>query len=343
MIGKTRTPLWHPAQMKAFILDWDGVLADTRLDFTPIRLKYFEGKFVPLLESAEALPSPLREEVQAEISRVEMEGALKARPIDGALELIRWLNERKMPWAVVSRNCKDSIFMAAERCCIALPPVVLSREDPAVKPEPEALLLAAERMGVPLEECMMVGDFIYDILGARRGSVRCVLVERQKAEWKNLADAAYDTLRDFLSALQRPEPLVPWEYQNITQHFGSEAARRYLQEINRHIFLLPSKRPLQAALKLAEWGAVNLAVDPTVLLSLEEWQYFCLPARCIDRPLLLILNKLLSAHWPLVKVHSSEDLPPSIREHSVLVPNPSEKDLIRFLEDIAREGNKDWR
>ncbi len=26
-------PFWHPACKKAFILDWDGVLADTKLDY----------------------------------------------------------------------------------------------------------------------------------------------------------------------------------------------------------------------------------------------------------------------------------------------------------------------
>ena len=44
-------PFWHPAAAKGFILDWDGVLADTKMNFQKIRDKYFNGRFVPLLES----------------------------------------------------------------------------------------------------------------------------------------------------------------------------------------------------------------------------------------------------------------------------------------------------
>ena len=308
MFSEIRKPFWHPALMKGFILDWDGVLADTQLNFAPLRQKYFGGKLVPLLESAARLSPLLRDEVCAEIRRVEMDGAERARPIPGALELIRWLNERGISWVVVSRNCRDSILLAATRCEIDLPRHVLSREDPAVKPEPEALHLAAKLMGVPLENCLMVGDFIYDLLGARRAGIRCVLVERTTAEWKDLADVAYDTMEDFLSALQATHPLIPWEYREIARRRGTAEAGKYLQGINRSIWLLPPNQELSWALKLAKCGVTDMALSRTAKLSLAEWENSHLPAHAIDRPLLPLLNGLLSAHWPCAKVHAAEEL-----------------------------------
>ena len=192
----------HPARARAFILDWDGVLADTKLDFKPLRRKYFNGEIVPLTEAASALPEPARSEVRAEICRIEMEGAENAVPVEGAKDLIAWLTGAEKPWAVVSRNCRDSILLAAKKCGIALPSVLLSREDPHVKPAPEALALAAARMGVNLADCVMVGDFVYDMMAANRAGITAVLVQSRGESWDNLADFSYATVRDFVEALR---------------------------------------------------------------------------------------------------------------------------------------------
>jgi HAD superfamily hydrolase (TIGR01549 family) len=221
-------PVRHPAQAKAFILDWDGVLADTRLDFRFVRQKYFGSKAasppekgvpflipVPLLEAASTLPESLREEIMAEICRIEIEGAERAAAVDGAKDLIAWLagseavagkTRNSRPWAVVSRNCRDSITLAAKRCGIALPSVLLSREDPYVKPDPRALILAAERLGVNLSDCVMVGDFVYDLQAARSAAIPSVLVGSKGAEWECLADFAYATVKDFVEALETFDP-----------------------------------------------------------------------------------------------------------------------------------------
>ena len=41
MLETIAPPFWHPAVKGAFILDWDGVLADTKLDFSALRQRYF--------------------------------------------------------------------------------------------------------------------------------------------------------------------------------------------------------------------------------------------------------------------------------------------------------------
>ncbi len=319
-------PFWHPALMDAFILDWDGVLADTRLDFTALRRKYFGGRIVPLIETADALPPPLREEVKAEIRRIEMEGAERAVPVDGAREFLAWLRRSGKPWAVVSRNCRDSILLAAERCGIALPPVLLSREDPAVKPEPEALALASERLGIALDNCVMVGDFVYDMLGARRAAVRCVLVERDPEEWGHLADAAYPRLRDFLSALETPSALVPWEYRALAEERGEA----YLRAQGQCLWHLPEQGAYRLAVRLARRGAVRLTVPEGARLRMEDWKNSELPPRHIDRPLADVLREVLSQRWPSIQILS--DPPSGLR--SVDVRGIADADLDAFLLDV---------
>jgi HAD superfamily hydrolase (TIGR01509 family) len=193
----------HPAEAAAFLLDWDGVLADTRLDFAPLRKKYFGGRHEPLLEAASLLPEPERSNLMAEINAIEIEGAASASPVDGAKDLIAWLYAMRKPWAVVSRNCRDSILLAAERCGITLPPVTLSREDPYVKPDPKALKLAAERLSTGLNGCVMVGDFKYDLEAARNAGIPSVLVRKKTgADWESMADFAYESVKAFAEDLR---------------------------------------------------------------------------------------------------------------------------------------------
>ena len=66
-------PFWHPSESKGFIIDWDGVIADTRLDFSGIRRKFFNGEPVLLLEEAERLPEEKKKELRSEERRVGKE------------------------------------------------------------------------------------------------------------------------------------------------------------------------------------------------------------------------------------------------------------------------------
>ena len=299
------TPFWHPAQSGAFILDWDGVLADTRLNFLPLRQKYFGGKTVPLIEAAASLPEPLSTEVKSEICRIEMEGAKKATAVEGAHDLITWLNENKKPWAVVSRNCRDSILLAAEQSGIDLPLVVLSREDPHVKPAPEAMALAAKKLKIDLADCVMVGDFIYDLLGARRAAIRSVLVQRDGVEWANLADIAYPTVKEFVKSLSSPEPLVPWEYHDLVQERGTD----YFTNVARRIYRMGNTATFSQALELARMGVIHLSVPNDLKIGIDDWKNSSLPAQTINMPLHVLLRDVMAAHWPCVEITAtSEDL-----------------------------------
>lgn len=181
MLQQRRSHHWNPALCRAFVLDWDGVLAETKLNFSPIREKFFQGRFVPLFEAIATLPQPLAEELSKDIYDVEMAGAADAKPVPGALELLNWLESNNIPWCVVSRNCADSILLAAQRANLPLPPLLFSRDTPPVKPAPEALWRAAEALDVPAADCVMIGDFLYDLVGARRAGMRALLVQRPQS------------------------------------------------------------------------------------------------------------------------------------------------------------------
>jgi HAD superfamily hydrolase (TIGR01509 family) len=76
----------------------------------------------------------------------------------GAHELIATMADRRLPWAVVT---SADVRLAKARLGAAgiEPPMLVTIEDVANgKPDPEGFLLAAERLGVAPEHCLVVED-----------------------------------------------------------------------------------------------------------------------------------------------------------------------------------------
>ncbi|MEA3507601.1 MAG: HAD-IA family hydrolase [Synergistota bacterium] len=293
-------PFWHPACMNGYILDWDGVLADTSLDFGPIRKRYFNGARVPLVEGGRGLSPDLRNAMEKDLYDLEMEGAARARPVDGAHDLLEWLENTGIPWAVVSRNCLDSIREAASRCDISLPDLLFTRDGGPLKPDPRALLGAARALGAAPTRCVMVGDFLYDILGARRAGMRAVLVERVEQEWLPWVDASYPTMKEFVASIYAPRPLAPWEYLDIVATRGAD----WLKKVWKLKIALPENayNVLELALRAASLGAGAISV-PGAPLSLEQWLAArFLPVSRVDVPLSEVVTELLRERYPQAMV-----------------------------------------
>jgi len=83
--------------------------------------------------------------------------------------------------------------------------IVVGGEDTeGVKPDPEPFLLAASRLGIPPEECVMVGDRPYtDIRGAKAAGMRAVWLKRREWEALEACDAAVNSLVELPAILVR--------------------------------------------------------------------------------------------------------------------------------------------
>jgi len=78
--------------------------------------------------------------------------------LPGVAELVRTLAELRLPWAVVT---SADVRLAKARLGAAgiEPPLLVTVEDVAAgKPDPEGFVLAAERLGVPVGNCLVVED-----------------------------------------------------------------------------------------------------------------------------------------------------------------------------------------
>jgi sugar-phosphatase len=111
----------------------------------------------------------------------------------GAHELLDVLARRQLPWAVVT---SADIRLARARLGAAGidAPVLVTVEDVAAgKPDPEGYLLAARRLGVPAEHCLVVEDSEPGIEAGRAAGMTVAAVRGLDAEvpLRNLGELAH--------------------------------------------------------------------------------------------------------------------------------------------------------
>lgn len=92
------------------------------------------------------------------------------RPLPGARELLTWLTEQRIPWAIATSGRMETaaVNLAALDVDPAEVPVVTRDQVRYAKPDPDLFVAAAERLGAPIETAMVVGDAIWDMLAATR-------------------------------------------------------------------------------------------------------------------------------------------------------------------------------
>lgn len=322
-------PFWHPSLAEAFILDWDGILADTHLDFSEIRDKYFDGKNVPLLEASRELPKEKRITFFKELEELEIAGAEKAEPVNGVEQLIQWLDTHSKKWCIVSRNCRKALDTAAKKLKIEMPDIVMTRDNAKyTKPDSRAFDEAAELMGVNVTKCVAVGDFFYDVECARRSGSRAILIGCENNDWQSWADATYETLIDFIDVLKRPQNLVPWEYRKLHRKRGN----RWFDAVSEAVFAFPEGK-MSPTMDCWLWRAASLGIkyiyiDKKRIFTPEDWQKSSsFPISSLGRPLYKIAREYCERRFPMVEIVTER-----VNGKKPLKASRNSLDLKRFVE-----------
>jgi HAD superfamily hydrolase (TIGR01509 family) len=93
----------------------------------------------------------------------------QVRPLPGARELLSALAAEGVPHAIATSGRLDTARLALEILGIGEGLQVITRDQVRhAKPDPDLFLAAADRLGVPIERCVVVGDSIWDLLAAQR-------------------------------------------------------------------------------------------------------------------------------------------------------------------------------
>lgn len=92
------------------------------------------------------------------------------RPLPGARELVAYLTDARIPWAIATSGRMETAGPVLETLGVDFErvPVVTRDEVRYAKPDPDLFLAAAKKLGVAIETSTVVGDSVWDMLAARR-------------------------------------------------------------------------------------------------------------------------------------------------------------------------------
>lgn len=160
--------------LKCVIFDLDNTLVDSDLDFAAIKAEI--GADEPILEYRARCDEPERRRVDAILSRHEARAASSCGMCAGAPELLAFLARRGVKRALLTRNSQVSVATVLGRHGMTFDCVVSRDDEVAPKPSPEPVLLICRRLSLLPPECLMVGDYLYDVQCGQAAGARTMLV-----------------------------------------------------------------------------------------------------------------------------------------------------------------------
>src|SRR5215813_9090869 len=97
------------------------------------------------------------------------------RALPGAVELLRHLREKGVAHGIATSGRRPEIDASLDVLELTANTIIVERGDVLrAKPAPDLFLNCQQRLGVPADECYVVGDAVWDLLAARRARMLSV-------------------------------------------------------------------------------------------------------------------------------------------------------------------------
>jgi HAD superfamily hydrolase (TIGR01509 family) len=184
--------------VKAVIFDWDGTLADTRNAVVQAFQKVLKeaectvsDEFIERrmgIGTKKTILEAFREcQMRIDVSTLEKLAEEKIRIhagladiinlFDGATELVEELQGKtKIALATMSNRKVVDTLLPAKKIRGYFDVVVTADDVSNPKPDPEVFLVAAAKLGVKKEDCVVVEDSVFGVRAAKTAGMRCIAV-----------------------------------------------------------------------------------------------------------------------------------------------------------------------
>ncbi len=115
----------------------------------------------------------------------------KIEPMPGVFDLICFLHEKNIPMGLASSSYRDVIEIILQKTGLKMyfKVVVDSKMAGASKPKPDIFLLAAKKLGMKPENCMVIEDSTNGIKAAKKAGMCCVAFAGPGSEFQNQSEA----------------------------------------------------------------------------------------------------------------------------------------------------------
>ena len=205
---------------KAIIFDMDGVISDSQpihagLEEVLLREHGIEISAAELTRNYAGIPDrecakiifakygkeiDLDKFVENKWTKILDYARGRIRPIDGAVELINKLKESNFKLAVASSSIPEFIYLVLSELKVKdkFDALTSGSEVKLGKPNPDIFLLAAQKLGVPPQECLVIEDAEHGVTAAKRAGMKCVWLTNRETLSDNeyRADIVVRSLRE---------------------------------------------------------------------------------------------------------------------------------------------------
>jgi HAD superfamily hydrolase (TIGR01549 family) len=174
----------------AFLFDLDGTLVDSVYQHVLAWQEALEKMGIELAVwrihrrigmSGGLLVNALLREIGRRVTKAEAERlarlhseayvrlAPQVRALPGASELLAFLSNAGLPWAIATSGRMEGVRPMLELLRVGPQALVITRDEVHhAKPDPDLFLAAASGLEVSIHESVVVGDSVWDLLAARR-------------------------------------------------------------------------------------------------------------------------------------------------------------------------------
>jgi HAD superfamily hydrolase (TIGR01549 family) len=157
------------------VLAWRAALAGAGIELSVWRIHRRIGMSGGLFVNAlvretgrELTPDELQRLQEAHLHGF-LEQQAQIHPLPGARELLRHLTGIGIPWAIATSGTRLSAGPAVAMLEVPDGTTVVTRDQvPFAKPDPHLFIAAAERLKVDVQDAIVVGDSVWDMLAAQR-------------------------------------------------------------------------------------------------------------------------------------------------------------------------------
>ena len=122
-----------------------------------------------LRETGREVSSELAEKLQQLHAEAYAKVVSRVRPLPGARQLLNALTQFGVPWAIATSGRHDFARKTIQVLEISGEfPVITRDQVKRAKPDPDLFIAAAERLNVDIQNSVVVGDSVWDLLAAQR-------------------------------------------------------------------------------------------------------------------------------------------------------------------------------
>jgi HAD superfamily hydrolase (TIGR01509 family) len=263
--------------VKAVLFDFDGTLTQPgAIDFQAVKDAIGCPADQPILEFIASLRDDARQaEAHAILHAMELDAARRSRPNGGVDDLLRYLKARRLPIGLLTRNSLVSVVTALEqfaRLSIDDFDVVITRDDPIrPKPDPDGVLLAAERLAVAPRSILLVGDFHFDVEAGRRAGALTALLDADRIDPEGdiACDFRATSLADIIRIVRCGLPLPNGKFPSdlLDRFFGR------LEHDDKRFLIKPGIGEDTAAIDMSDQNTLVVTSDPITFVT-EKIGYY---------------------------------------------------------------------